>query len=118
MLAADHERVICSDCGWTGTAEDTDEISHFEERVAPGEICPAGECKRCGALAHLVEDEQTEDTPPDARNTVRVARALDHLRQARNLLKLAGAPRAVDKVRAALKSTEGAQRHARNHADA
>lgn len=38
--------------------------------------------------------------------------AIQKLREARDLLKAAGATRAVDKVRQALKSAEGAERHA------
>lgn len=38
--------------------------------------------------------------------------AIEHLRSARDLLVTADAPRAADKVRAALKSAEGALRHA------
>ena len=38
--------------------------------------------------------------------------ALRHLRQARDLLTAANAPRAADRVRGALKSAEGALRHA------
>jgi hypothetical protein len=39
--------------------------------------------------------------------------ALSHLRIARDLLKVADAPKATDKVRHAMKSAEGAERHAR-----
>ena len=40
-----------------------------------------------------------------------VSLALYHLRRARYALRLADAPRAIAKVRQALASTEGAQRH-------
>lgn len=42
----------------------------------------------------------------------RVQDAIQHLRQARRLLVEVGAPRSAKKVRVALKSTEGALRHA------
>mgnify|MGYP001591998732 CR=1 FL=1 len=42
----------------------------------------------------------------------RVQDAIHHLRQARRLLVEGGAPRAAAKVRRAMKSTEGALRHA------
>lgn len=42
----------------------------------------------------------------------KVRQAVEHLRQARNLLTEAGATKAVEKVRSALKSAEGAVRHA------
>lgn len=45
--------------------------------------------------------------------TVAAARlALERLREARNLLELAGAPRAADRVRLAITSAGGAVRHA------
>lgn len=44
---------------------------------------------------------------------IEMRRALDHLRYARDLLKALGATRALDKVRRALKSAEGADRHLR-----
>lgn len=40
--------------------------------------------------------------------------AITHLRRARDLLHHSKAPRAAAKVRLALKSAEGAERHARN----
>lgn len=45
-----------------------------------------------------------------------IAAALIHLQAARDLLKAAKAPRATAKVRAALTSTQGAQRHAQGMA--
>jgi len=46
----------CAACGWKGDAIDVEcAIADFGDRVAPGEICPAGECPECGALAHLIE---------------------------------------------------------------
>lgn len=45
--------VVCSDCGWTGPIYATKIILNFRERVLAGEIVPAGECPKCGALAHL-----------------------------------------------------------------
>lgn len=41
-----------------------------------------------------------------------ISAALIHLAAARDLLKVAKAPRATAKVRAAITSTQGAQRHA------
>ncbi|MCK9987764.1 MAG: hypothetical protein AzoDbin1_04236 [Azoarcus sp.] len=43
---------------------------------------------------------------------VMVQDAIGKLREARDLLNAAGATRAVEKVRSALKSAEGAERHA------
>lgn len=45
-------------------------------------------------------------------NLAKITVALDMLRTARRLLKEAGAERALEKTRAAIKSTEGAERHA------
>jgi hypothetical protein len=50
-------------------------------------------------------------TKDDVRR-YQIERALEKLRQARDMLKANGAPRAADKVRRAMKSTEGAIRHA------
>jgi hypothetical protein len=50
----DRTRVACDDCNWKGQACELEAISDFSERVSPGEICPAGECPQCGALAHVV----------------------------------------------------------------
>ena len=56
LLADPKARCECQNCDWQGVADDLDAIADFDERVAPGEICPAGECPKCGALAHLVTD--------------------------------------------------------------
>lgn len=47
-----------------------------------------------------------------ASNSARIAVALDMLRTARRLLKEAGATKALAKTRDAIRSAEGAQRHA------
>jgi hypothetical protein len=44
----------------------------------------------------------------------RIGAAIRHLREARDSLRLAGADKAADYVARALKSTEGAYRHARH----
>ena len=44
--------------------------------------------------------------------TQEIRQAIDHLRAARDLLKSAGAPRTVHRVRLALSSAGGALRHA------
>jgi hypothetical protein len=53
--ATDRTKVACEDCDWQGEACELEGISDFSERVAPGEICPAGECPECGALAHVAK---------------------------------------------------------------
>lgn len=50
----------------------------------------------------------------EAKRVAHIDRALFLLECARDALKEADAPRALDKVRSALKSTEGARRHAKN----
>ena len=58
--------------------------------------------------------------PATAVDVRDVDRAIDYLRLARDLLKQAGADKAADKVRVALKSAEGASRHIQrryDHAD-
>ncbi|RWH50256.1 hypothetical protein [Mesorhizobium sp.] len=49
--------------------------------------------------------------PATAHDALDVLRAIDHLREARRLLKRCGATKATNKVRRALKSAEGAERH-------
>jgi hypothetical protein len=51
-------RVSCDNCSWTGRERDCNAIDHLEQRVAPGEIMPAGECPECGAVAHLLDEAE------------------------------------------------------------
>jgi hypothetical protein len=51
----DETPVACGDCNWNGAGCDLNGISDYEERVAPGEVTPAGECPECGALAYLAK---------------------------------------------------------------
>jgi hypothetical protein len=57
----------CENCGRQFTdADETDgEVSdegwrhyihHLQDRVAPGEPMPAGECHHCGALVHITDE--------------------------------------------------------------
>lgn len=48
------------------------------------------------------------------RDPVRIEQAIECLRHARRLLRKAGCKRAAQRVRGALKSAEGAHRHAEN----
>lgn len=49
----------CQNCDWTGkVAElrcDLSNIPDLFDRIAPGEIVPAGTCPECDSLCHLVE---------------------------------------------------------------
>ena len=51
--------VACQNCSWRGRLDQLgcqfEDIPDLKERIAPGEIVPAGECPQCGALAHLVD---------------------------------------------------------------
>ena len=54
----DDRECQCQACSWTGTekqlqTETWDAITDIGERVGPGEVCPAGECPKCGSLATL-----------------------------------------------------------------
>lgn len=44
---------VCENCGWRGPEVDLKEPVDIMERVAPGEIMPAGECPQCGCLAQV-----------------------------------------------------------------
>lgn len=59
----DTAKVECADCDWTGTEEDCHPIQYLAQRVQRGEVVPAGECPKCGALCHLSDDG---DAPADA----------------------------------------------------
>lgn len=48
----------CPACGWTGPEKSTLAISDLDQRIAPGETVPVGECPECGALCHYTEVEK------------------------------------------------------------
>lgn len=50
----------------------------------------------------------------NAETSGRVERAITHLKAARDELKLANCPKAVERTRKALSSAEGAKRHAQH----
>ena len=52
----------CSGCGKTWPEEQIKEdIEDFEQRVAPGEIVPSGECPECGSLCHPVDEAKPDE---------------------------------------------------------
>lgn len=55
---ADKRNVSCDNCDWSGDIDDLKPIKDIYQRVAPGEVMPAGECPECGCLAHV---EETDD---------------------------------------------------------
>ncbi len=58
----DHDdKVRCSNCEWTGIALDLKDVREIGVRLTPGETVPAGECPKCGALAHLAPGPQRGD---------------------------------------------------------
>ncbi len=44
----------CQNCEWTGPGSYLNAIADLGERVTAGEKMPAGQCPRCGSLAHLI----------------------------------------------------------------
>lgn len=66
------------------------------------------------ALSHTqyTQKRKSQIMSKDYDRAAKVARAIVALRKARDILVDAGAPRATEKVRRALKSAEGAYRHA------
>ena len=48
------DQAQCSDCEAILDVSDLGEIKGIEQRVAPSEDMPAGECPHCGALCHLI----------------------------------------------------------------
>ena len=50
----------CDECDWAGTQFDMNPIDDVHQRVEPGELMPAGQCPRCGALLG-VDDADVPD---------------------------------------------------------
>lgn len=50
----------CQNCDWEGLESELYLLADVHQRVAPGEVMPAGECPECGAVAHLKDDEEPE----------------------------------------------------------
>ena len=54
------QRVSCQNCDWCGRARQLKvkfpDIPDLAQRVAPGEIVPYGECPKCGALVHEIDE--------------------------------------------------------------
>lgn len=48
---------VCDNCGNRCRLSELvplAEVDRLGERIEPGEEVPAGECRKCGALAHLI----------------------------------------------------------------
>ena len=43
----------CQYCGWNGPADRCGPLKNAWERIAPGDVMPAGECPECNASAML-----------------------------------------------------------------
>jgi len=50
----------CEDCTITMEEDVLVEVTHLTERVAAGEIMPAGQCPFCGTLVHANDKEATK----------------------------------------------------------
>lgn len=64
MIHDGEERVECQNCDWAGERKDCNPIADIMERVDAGELMPAGECPKCGALCHFqreLEISQSSD---------------------------------------------------------
>ena len=48
----------CQNCSWYGLETELQPIKDLAERVEQGETVPAGECPKCGALAHRRQCEE------------------------------------------------------------
>ena len=65
----DKPAVACENCEWTGDESEMTKrfpcIDDLHKRVHPGEVVPAGECPKCGALAHLTHHNPVEVRPEE-----------------------------------------------------
>lgn len=51
---------ICQNCGRKWREDQLEEITHgYWERVSPSELVPSGECPKCGAVCHPIENALT-----------------------------------------------------------
>ena len=57
--ASDDAPTRCQNCGKIAPARELRPLPDVLARVAPGEVMPAGECRECGAVAHLAVDRYT-----------------------------------------------------------
>lgn len=61
----------CENCGRRVNENRIDPVvTNPWERVGPGEPMPAGECRGCGALAHLIPKPGGAALTPEARATI------------------------------------------------
>ncbi len=49
-------RCACYNCGKTWAFSDLHDMSDIQDRIAPGETVPAGQCPECCGLTHLIEE--------------------------------------------------------------
>ena len=74
------ETATCQDCGKSFAVDDLNPIEDIFQRVAPGEIMPAGECPECSALRSLDEKAPSARVapglPPNAAYYIAQAREL------------------------------------------
>ena len=52
----------CDECDWAGTQDDMNPIDVVHQRVEPGELMPAGQCPRCGALFGIDDADVPDST--------------------------------------------------------
>ncbi|AXK44051.1 hypothetical protein [Erythrobacter aureus] len=64
-MSDQNKPVECQNCDWKGTEDQVEELQDVSERVGPGETMPVGECPKCGAVAHYM-DESDPKTPSPA----------------------------------------------------
>lgn len=50
----------CDDCGQICWFSQLDAIVDIQERLMAGCETPAGDCRKCGALAYILNDENAE----------------------------------------------------------
>jgi len=60
-LLGDGEHCECQNCGHIEGLDGIAEIKNYSQRVTPGEVAPAGECRKCHALSHVITQERAQE---------------------------------------------------------
>jgi hypothetical protein len=73
-----NSKAKCQACDQIYDEDDLDTIEDYNQRVAPGEIVPAGQCPDpdCGALCHLIQSGKTTTAPEPSKQGEQIVELL------------------------------------------